>query len=68
MAEFAGNMRGTRPVDPSRPVRFPFERSAADPNKRRSENRIEVADEVHHALRLIAEAGVNAHKTADAAS
>ncbi len=68
VAEFADNMRSTRPVDPSRPVRVPFERSAADRNKRRSENRIEVADEVHHALRLIVQAGVNAHKTADAAS
>ena len=68
VAEFADNMRSTRPVDPSRPVRVPFERSAADREKRLAENKIEVADEVHEALRRIVEAGVIAHNTADIAS
>jgi LDH2 family malate/lactate/ureidoglycolate dehydrogenase len=68
VAEFADNMRSTRPVDPSRPVRVPFERSAADREKRRAENKIEVADEVHEALRRIVKAGVTAHETADIAS
>ncbi|WP_029528114.1 Ldh family oxidoreductase [Polaromonas glacialis] len=52
--EFADSMRTTRPLDPARPVRVPFERSAADREKRRLEDRIEVADEVYEALVHIA--------------
>ena len=68
VAEFADGIRSTRPVDPSRPVRVPFERSAADRERRRAENKIEVADEVHAALRNIIDSGLEAHETSDIAS
>lgn len=54
VSEFASELRDTRPLDPAKPVRVPFERSAAEREKRRADNRIEVADQIHEALRAVA--------------
>ena len=54
VSEYAENLRSTRPVDASHPVRVPFERSVATRTRRMQENRIEVADEVYSALTKIA--------------
>jgi len=50
VAEYADRMRATRPLDPGRPVRVPFERSAAERSKRLAAGTVEVADEVYDAL------------------
>lgn len=50
VAEYADRVRATRPVDPDRPVRVPFDRSVSERSKRLSAGSIEVADEVHEAL------------------
>ena len=50
VSEYARSLRETRPVDPDKPVRVPFERSAATRAKRIEANKIEVADEVYFAL------------------
>lgn len=60
VADYADSLRATRPVDPARPVRVPFERSAAERARRRAEGVIEVADPVHEALCAIV-AGSPAH-------
>lgn len=54
VSEFASELRDTRPLDPAKPVRVPFERSAAEREKRRADNRIEVADQIHEALIAVA--------------
>jgi LDH2 family malate/lactate/ureidoglycolate dehydrogenase len=54
VSEFANDLRDTRPLDPAKPVRVPFERSAAEREKRRAANRIEVADQIHEALKAVA--------------
>lgn len=54
-AELAERLRSARPLDPSRPVRMPFERSAAERRRRLAEGAIEVPDPVHKALRALAE-------------
>jgi LDH2 family malate/lactate/ureidoglycolate dehydrogenase len=68
VAEFSDNMRSTRAVDPLRPVRVPFERSAIEREKRRAENKIEVADEVYEALRRIEITGAASFSSTDFAS
>ena len=50
VAEYAAQMRATRPVDPKQPVRVPFERSVAERAKRVAAGVIEVAEPVHEAL------------------
>ncbi|WGS55275.1 Ldh family oxidoreductase (plasmid) [Paraburkholderia sp. D15] len=50
VSAYVDSIRATRPVDESRPVRVPFERSVAERARRFSENRIEVADAVYDAL------------------
>ncbi|WP_428393856.1 Ldh family oxidoreductase [Lichenicoccus sp.] len=53
VAEFAGVLRATRPLDPNRPVRVPFDRSDAERARRLSEDAIEVPDEIYQALRRV---------------
>lgn len=50
VSEYADSIRATRPVDPDRPVRMPFERSVAERERRTAEGAIEVPDEVYGAL------------------
>ena len=54
VAAFANSLRDTRPLDPAKPVRVPFERSAAEREKRRADNAIEVADQIFVALKAVA--------------
>ncbi|WP_250514622.1 Ldh family oxidoreductase [Caballeronia sp. INDeC2] len=51
---FANDLRSTRPLDPTRPVRVPFERSVAEREKRRARNKIEVTDQIYEALKAVA--------------
>ena len=51
-SEYADSVRAARPLDPDRPVRMPFDRSAADRDRRRAHGQIEVSDEVCEALRV----------------
>jgi len=57
VSDYAESLRTTRPINPSRPVRVPFERSAAERARRLQDDRIEVADEVYAALAAIRKAG-----------
>jgi LDH2 family malate/lactate/ureidoglycolate dehydrogenase len=50
VAELAGAIRGARAADPSRPVRLPFERSAAERRRRLAEDRVQVPEPVHRKL------------------
>ena len=50
VAEYADSLRATRPIDSETPVRVPFERSAAEREKRRVANAIEVPEQVYEAL------------------
>lgn len=54
VAEYAASVRATRPVDPTTPVRMPFDRSAAERERRLAADRLEVSDEVHAALLAVA--------------
>lgn len=54
VAEYAQSMRDTRPVDPSKPVRVPFDRSIAQRAKRLAADAIEVPDLVYQALLHVA--------------
>jgi LDH2 family malate/lactate/ureidoglycolate dehydrogenase len=56
-AEYAALVRDTRPRDPGRPVRVPFDRSAAERERRQARGVIEVSDEIHTALTQAATAG-----------
>ena len=47
---FAERVRATKPLDPARPVRMPFDRSAAERSRRLAEDAIEVPSAVHDAL------------------
>ncbi|MFB9462791.1 Ldh family oxidoreductase [Streptomyces cinereospinus] len=49
-ADYAELLRATRPTDAERPVRVPFERSAAERERRRARGTIEVSDDVCTAL------------------
>lgn len=51
VAAYADSLRATRPVDPAKPVRVPFERSVVERERRRAANAIEVPDLVYDALR-----------------
>lgn len=57
-AEYVQSVRDTRPLDPARPVRAPFDRSRAERARRLAEGTIEVADKVVAGLRR--EAGIGA--------
>jgi LDH2 family malate/lactate/ureidoglycolate dehydrogenase len=50
VSAYADSLRATRPIDPERPVRVPFERSFAERASRRTGGVIEVADPVYEAL------------------
>lgn len=50
VSEYAETMRSTRPVDPSRPVRVPFDRSVRERTKRLAENSIDIDDRVYSML------------------
>ena len=54
VADYADRLRGTRPLDASRPVRLPFERSAAERAGRLDRDEIDVPDPVYEALRRAA--------------
>lgn len=54
VAELSDAIRSARPRDPARPVRMPFDRSAAERRRRQEENAVEVPDEVHAALLALA--------------
>ncbi len=60
VADYADSLRETRPVDPSRPVRVPFERSAAERARRLAADAIEVPDQVYEALVQISGAPIGA--------
>jgi len=47
---YGDSLRSTRPADPAKPVRVPFERSAAERERRRANDVVEVPDETYHAL------------------
>jgi delta1-piperideine-2-carboxylate reductase len=52
--ELASAIRSARPLDPDRPVRLPFERSAADRRRRLAQDAIEIPHRVYDALQAMA--------------
>ncbi len=50
VSDYADTVRATRPLDPHKPVRVPFDRSIAERSRRLSEDAIEVPDQVYEAL------------------
>jgi LDH2 family malate/lactate/ureidoglycolate dehydrogenase len=50
VTELSDKIRSARPIDPSKPVRMPFERSAAERKRRMAENAIDVPDRVYQSL------------------
>ena len=50
VSAYADSLRSTRPLDPARPVRVPFERSAAERTRRLAADTIEVPDDTFTAL------------------
>jgi LDH2 family malate/lactate/ureidoglycolate dehydrogenase len=59
VAEYAQSIRDTRPLDPARPVRVPFDRSITERNERLALDAIDVPDKVVQALRDIIAQGRN---------
>ena len=55
VAAYAESIRTCRPVDPAKPVRVPFDRSAATKAARLREDRVEVFDVVYKTLREAAD-------------
>lgn len=53
-ARYADHVRATRPADEDRPVRVPFDRSAAERDRRRREGTVEISDETYAALIKVA--------------
>jgi LDH2 family malate/lactate/ureidoglycolate dehydrogenase len=47
---YADSVRAARPLDPAAPVRMPFDRSAAERDRRRADGTVEIEDHVHDAL------------------
>ncbi len=54
--DYADSLRTTRPLDPAKPVRVPFERSAAERERRRAADVVETPDETYEALVKLTEA------------
>ena len=54
---YAHSVRAARPLDPSKPVRMPFDRSRVERERRRTEGVLDIADEVHDALRALVSVG-----------
>ena len=50
VSAYADSLRSTRPLDPDKPVRAPFERSAAERERRRAADVVETPDETYEAL------------------
>jgi LDH2 family malate/lactate/ureidoglycolate dehydrogenase len=50
VTELSDKIRGARPIDPEKPVRMPFDRSAAERRRRLAEGAIEVPDRVYESL------------------
>ena len=48
-------IRSARPLDAEKPVRMPFDRSAAERKRRMAENAIEVPDRVYESLVKLAQ-------------
>jgi LDH2 family malate/lactate/ureidoglycolate dehydrogenase len=55
VTELSAAIRSARPMDAAKPVRMPFDRSAADRKRRKVENAIEVPDRVYESLVKMAE-------------
>ena len=53
VAELSDKIRSARPIDPDKPMRMPFERSAKERRLRKVEDRIEVPDVVVDGLRKL---------------
>lgn len=60
VSDYADSVRSTRPLDPHRPVRVPFDRSVTERTRRLSENAIEVPNEVYEALIRVSGSAVTA--------
>ena len=54
VSELSEKIRSARPVDPKKPIRMPFERSAKDRRRRKSEDVVEVPDPVVDGLKKLA--------------
>ena len=57
VAEYADSLRATRPLEPGKPVRVPFERSVEERAKRLAAGMIEIADPVYQALVEVTRSG-----------
>jgi delta1-piperideine-2-carboxylate reductase len=53
--ELSDAIRSARPLDPGKPVRMPFDRSAAERRRRMTENAVEIPDRVYASLVKLAE-------------
>lgn len=54
VTELSGKIRSARPVDPEKPIRMPFDRSARERRRRQDEGSVEVPDVVVDGLRKLA--------------
>lgn len=54
VSAYADQVRATRPLDPERPVRMPFDRSAKERKARLAADEIAVTEAVYEALRAVA--------------
>lgn len=54
VAELSDKIRSARPIDPAKPIRMPFERSAKDRRRRKNEDSVEVPDVVVDGLKKLA--------------
>lgn len=54
VSDYADTLRATRPVDPTQPVRVPFDRSAATRRQTLAADQIDVSNPVWEALRRVA--------------
>jgi LDH2 family malate/lactate/ureidoglycolate dehydrogenase len=54
VSDYADSLRATRPSEPGKPVRVPFERSHAERSRNLQTGSIEVADRIYEALTRIA--------------
>ncbi len=55
VADYAASVRAARPVDADRPVRMPFDRSAAERARRLGDDRLEISNEVRGGLLAVVE-------------
>jgi LDH2 family malate/lactate/ureidoglycolate dehydrogenase len=57
VADYAAHLRTTKPLDPAKPVRVPFDRSRQERARRLAEDAVEVPEALHAALLRAASAG-----------